>query len=110
MRTRAVVPAAMPLTYSLGASDALFFVTGLRRDDDLRRKKLQWYIPVLLWWVLVPFGFQHLQCLDQFLTRFSWLDDRIHKAPFRGHIRIGKAIPKFFNFALAYFFPVRGAF
>ena len=63
---------------------------------------LQWYIPVLLWWVLVPFGFQHLQRLDQFLTRFSWLDDRIHKAPLRSHIRIGKAIAKFFNLALAH--------
>jgi len=110
MHTRAVVPAAMPLTYSLGASDALFFVTDLRRDDDLRRKDLQWYIPVLLGRVLVPFGFQHLQRLDQFLARFSRLDDRIHKAPLRSHIRIGKAIAKFFNLALAHFFPVRGAF
>src|SRR3974390_3183347 len=56
---------------------------GIRAAPTLQR-----YVPVLLRRILVAFGLEHLQRLDQLLARFPWLDDRIEEASVGGHVGI----------------------
>src|SRR6266571_4796339 len=62
-----------------------------RVSDSLQRN-----IPMLLRRVLVAFGLEHLQCVDQLLAGILGTDHGVNVTAFGGHVRIGKAFAEFF--------------
>ena len=62
---------------------------------------------MLLRRILIPLRLQHGQRLDQLLPRLPRLDDCIHKAAVRGHIRVGEAFAEFVDLLATKLFPIR---
>jgi len=56
---------------------------------------------MLLRWVLIAFGLEHFERIDQFLARLLRTDHRVDVTPFGGDIRAGKAIAEFLNLFIA---------
>src|ERR1041385_6617983 len=88
--------------------------TRLRRfrrlsDSDVRgrgtRAISQRYIPVLLRWVLVSFGVEHFERLNQPLAGLARQDDGVHVSALGGDVGTGKAVAKFLDLLLSQLLP-----
>src|SRR3954466_5752566 len=64
----------------------------IRLIRGIRGKQLQWDVSVLLGWVLVALGVEHLQRIDQLLAGVARSEDRIYISLFRGDVRIGESV------------------
>ena len=62
---------------------------------------------MLLWRILVTFGFEHCQRLDQLLARVARLDNGIHKSALGHDIGIREALAKFFDLFASHLVAIR---
>src|SRR6202008_780803 len=56
---------------------------------------------VLLWRVLVALRLQHFERLNQLLSRFTRLNDRVEESAVSGNVGVSEAVAKLLNFLLA---------